>query len=196
MTRAAAVFKAMIVLAMALDIGTATAGPIESAYTKIRIEACRKLSEHELGATWKCPGFGNVPVIVAESDLRFFVSYGENGDNEKAFRFTPIYFNHINETLEWRYESKGGKRIPFATILRFFLDREGKKPGQVLIVTTLGPNGVCHLAYIDARARKNANQLAREIADTKAKSFDCSQDPELLGAPGTDGSGFWDTVIQ
>lgn len=196
MTFAGTIFRTTVILAMALGIGAAKAGPIESAYTKIRIEACRQISEHELGATWKCPGFENIPVIVAESDLRFFVSYGENGDNEKAFRFTPIYFNHINETLEWRYESKGGKRVPFATILRFFLDRQGKKPGQVLIVTTLGPNGVCHLAYIDARARKNANLLAREIADTKAKSFDCSQDPDLYGPPGSDGSSFWDTAIQ
>lgn len=196
MTRAATIFKAMIILAMVLGTGTASAGPIESAYTKIKIEACQELSEHELGATWKCPGFENIPVIVAESDLRFFVSYGENGDDEKAFRFTPVYFNHINETLEWRYESKGGKRVPFATILRFFLDREGRKPGQILIVTTLGPNGVCHLAYIDARARKNANQLAREIADTKARSFDCKQDAALYGRPGSDGSDFWDAVIQ
>jgi len=196
MTLAARIFKAMVFLTVALSIGTASAGPIESAYTKIRIDACQKLSEHEMGATWKCPGFENIPVIVAESDLRFFVSYGENGDEEKAFRFTPIYFNHINETLEWRYESKGGKRVPFATILRFFLDREGKKPGQVLIVTTLGPNGVCHVAYIDARARKNANQLAREIADTKARSFDCNRDAALYGRPGADETGFWDTAVQ
>lgn len=196
MTIGRALFKATVFLAASLSVGAASAGPIESAYTKIKIDACQEISEHELGATWKCPGFQNIPVIVAESDLRFFVSYGDNGDNEKAFRFTPVYFNHINETLEWRYETRGGKRVPFATILRFFLDREGKKPGQVLIITTLGPNGVCHIAYVDARARKNANRLAREIADTSAKSFDCAQDPDLYGAPGTDGTDFWDTAIR
>lgn len=191
------VILSFLVLAGGFASGQASAAPLESAYTKIKIESCATLSEHELGATWKCPGFAGVPVFVAESDLRFFVSYGANGTEEKAFQVTPPNFNSINETLEWRYETTGGKRMPLATILRFFIDREGQnKRGQVLIVTRLGTNSTCHIAYIDARARKNANALARDIADTRSRTFDCAQEPAIYGAPDADSVNFWETTIR
>ena len=35
-----------------------------------------------------------------------------------------------------------------------------KSRGQVLVVTRLGPGGVCHVGYVDGRANPNANELA------------------------------------
>lgn len=191
------IILSFLVLVAGLASGQASAAPIKSAYTKIKIETCTTISEHELGATWKCPGFAGVPVFVAESDLRFFVSYGANGTEERAFQVTPPNFNSINETLEWRYETREGKRVPFATILRFFIDREGQnKRGQVLIVTRLGTNSTCHIAYIDARTTKKANALARDIADTRSRTFDCEQEPSIHGAPDADAVNFWETTIR
>jgi hypothetical protein len=53
----------------------------------------------------------------------------------------------------------------------------------VLVVTRLGPGGVCHVGYVDARANAaNANELARQIADEHARTFKCATDkPVILG---------------
>jgi hypothetical protein len=52
---------------------------------------------------------------------------------------------------------------------------DNKSTGQTLVVTRLGPDGVCHVGYIDARA-PGANEAARKLADEKARSFKCGQD--------------------
>ncbi|NNC27324.1 hypothetical protein HKX42_10605, partial [Salinisphaera sp. USBA-960] len=51
--------------------------------------------------------------------------------------------------------------------------------------TQLKPGGgTCQIARIDAQANKNANDLARQAADTMAGSFDCTQPPQIIGNPG------------
>jgi hypothetical protein len=51
----------------------------------------------------------------------------------------------------------------------------------VLVVTQLVEGNSCHIAYIDALANKNANELAREAAD-KSGDFDCASDEvEIIG---------------
>ena len=79
----------------------------------------------------------------------------------------------------------------FATILRWNTttvdpDDDFKQvAGQVLVVTRLGPGGVCHVGYVDGRANPNANELARQIADDNARTFRCGKDkPLVLGAKG------------
>ena len=138
--------------------------------------------EGTFGGAWQCPGYKGAGVYVAEGDLRMFVSFGPDAANEPAAGQTLPNFNTVNETLEWRL--RGG--VPFATILRWFpsLD-EGSRTGSVLIVTQLQPGGgTCQIARIDAQANKNANDLARQAADTMAGSFDCTQPPQILGNPG------------
>jgi hypothetical protein len=44
------------------------------------------------------------------------------------------------------------------------------------VVTRLGPGGVCHVGYVNARANPDANELARELADEKARTFKCGVD--------------------
>ena len=44
-------------------------------------------------------------------------------------------------------------------------------------MTRLGPGGVCHVGYVDARAHAaNANELAQQIADQLARGFKCGKD--------------------
>jgi hypothetical protein len=50
----------------------------------------------------------------------------------------------------------------------------------VLVVTRLGPGGVCHVGYVDARANPNANELAQQLADEKARSFKCGADKPIV----------------
>jgi hypothetical protein len=100
-------------------------------------------------------------------------------------------------TVEWRIEKTDGKARPFATILRWNVvtpdDREKatgpiKSTGRVLVVTRLGPGGTCHVGYVDAKANPDANELARKIADEKARTFKCGKDKAIVSgkvsAPG------------
>ena len=178
--------------------GMKPAGASDSAYTKIDLDACKPVEQYELGGRWLCPGFDGIAVHFAEGDLRIFMSYGPGGENQPAMRVTPPFFNNVKGPIEWRFDVRNGRRNPYATILRFFIDRpDSDTDGQVLIVTRLGGDGVCHIGYVDARALGNANQLARDIADTKAASFICGRDkPVFLGSPGTGPENFWEASIR
>jgi len=151
-----------------------------SAYTDIDLDACQVIAEDELGATWRCEGYGGMMMQIAEGDLRMFVSYGDNAGAEPAAQQTPPPFNSLGPKIEWRLDEDGE---PIATILRFFVDRsnEEKPEAQVLIVTRLGEGTTCHVAYVDATANKNANELARQAADELALDFDCTDQPEIIG---------------
>jgi hypothetical protein len=66
----------------------------------------------------------------------------------------------------------------------------GTYRGEVLVVMRLGPGGVCHVGYVDARQNANASELARTIVDRHARLFRCGKDkPIVLGAKGPGFSG-------
>ncbi len=55
----------------------------------------------------------------------------------------------------------------------------------MLAVTRLPPGPVCHVAYIDGRANRNANELARQAADEFARDFKCGKDEvKVIGENG------------
>jgi hypothetical protein len=85
---------------------------------------------------------------------------------------TLTFFNTIHSTLEWRVERCGKRWRPFATILRYTWERgvNGSK-GETLVVTKLGADDACHVAYVSALNYSKAHAIAREIADTRARSF-------------------------
>jgi len=49
------------------------------------------------------------------------------------------------------------------------------------VVTRLAPGATCQIAYVDALANPDANELARKVADEKAAGFDCENEPEYVG---------------
>lgn len=164
---------------------TVSAAEMTSAYTKINLENCAlraaPTGEDTFGGSWDCPGFAGIPVYVAEGDLRMFVSFGADADNEPAAGQTLPNFNTINETLEWRL--RNGR--PIATILRWFPDKgDGGKPGSILIVTRVAPGSTCQIARIDAQANSNANVMARQAADTLSDRHNCNEPPVIIGNPG------------
>lgn len=165
----------------------AEADQITSTYTKIQLDRCllqespSSQEEGTFGGSWSCDGYAGTPVYVAEGDLRMFVSFGANAMNEPAAGQTLPSFNTINETLEWRLRDD----TPFATILRWFPNKvENGKTGSILIVTQLVPGATCQIARVDAQANKDANVMARQMADLLAGKFECGQSPTVLGAPG------------
>ncbi|MEP2703934.1 MAG: hypothetical protein ABJQ71_11600 [Roseibium sp.] len=173
-------------LMTAIMSSSVQAADITSDYTKIQLEKCNlfeppSAGEGTFGGSWQCQGYQGQPVYVAEGDLRMFVSFGANAQNEPAARQTLPNFNTINDTLEWRL--RGG--VPFATILRWFPSLDDGSNGSVLIVTQLRPGGgTCQIARIDAQANRNANVMARQAADQMADGFDCNGQPTILGNRG------------
>jgi len=168
---------------------SASAQENTSAYTSVAVKDCQKFDvakagDDELGASFECKGLPGYAVVVTEDDLRMTVAVGQNrkhAQDQPSFAqgFGP--FNYVHDTLEWRVDGKSKK--PFATIQRWFIadsanpGKDGKPPSFGLLVVTRTPPGAsCHVAYIDVRANKDSNLLARKAADELAQKFDCGKD--------------------
>ena len=159
----------------AAGVGVALAGAIYLAYRKVAAPEAP-----EDGAVFRCKGLHGMDVRVAEGDLRMFVSYGPNAEQQSAASQTIPVFNTIGKTLEWRLDDGA----PFATILRYRWDSDNGE-GSTLVVTKIGATDACHIAYVQATENAKANALAREIADGQARGFSCGRDkPRTYGADG------------
>lgn len=174
--------KQLLAAALALMALAAPAyAGFNSAYTDIDLDECLVLDADDFGASWACPGYKGYPLMVTEGDLRFSLIYGFGARSADGQTLPP--FNHVGEKLEWRLSNELGRWMPIATIVRYYTaDPEtGEDKGQVLVVTQLVEGNSCHIAYIDALANKDANELAREAADTSG-DFDCASDEvEIIG---------------
>ncbi len=149
-----------------------------STYTEFDLTKCEVLSEEReegSSAEYRCPGFGDLPLLVQEGDGRFDL---DAGSDDGGFQ-TIGAFNDIGDTVEWRL--KDGQ--PFAVIFRFLDVTEGARGRSVLAVETVGRpgKGACRVAQIAGNA-PDANQKARELADAAAAdAFVCSSQPERVG---------------
>lgn len=165
----------------------------QTSYTKFDLDKDCKWNAPEsmldgLAASAICK-FKNKPNMhFYEGDLRQSVSFGA----EKPFESFGG-FNYMNEVIEWRADNNG---VIFAAINRFYVsyydqklgDFDPDNPSQILMVHRVAqsPNDQsCIVGLVDARANKNANQLARQIADNLAMSFDClTAQPQYHGQKG------------
>ena len=159
--------------------GVAGAQQWRSVYTDTDFSNCTTLAvEPGQSAELACPGYNGYPLLIRDGDLRMFISYGFDTRDEIAARQTFPNFNTIGETLEWLITDHPdlGEQ-PVASILRYHLDRsEGFIPDtQVLVVTRIEPGNTCHVAYIDALANRNANELARQAAADLVPGWDCER---------------------
>lgn len=140
-----------------------------SAYTSLDLDKCKLVDEQAeegTSAEWECPGFGDVPLVVEEGDGRFDI---DAGVKNAAFE-TVGAFNSLGDTVEWRL--KDGK--PFAIIFRYSDATEEGKGRTVLAVEKVGDLALpgCRVAQI-AGDVENANEVARELADTNVPDFVC-----------------------
>jgi len=166
-------------------IPPANAQTFSSSYTSTAPKDCRmigKPSDLDGSTTRVCPGKSGLVVLIDEDDLRETVSVGRNraaAANEPAAGTSFGPFNSTAHTVEWR--AVDGK--PFAIIQRWLIadntdpDKTGRPTAKpMLAVTRLPPGPVCHVAYIDGQANRNANELARQAADELARDFKCGKD--------------------
>jgi hypothetical protein len=186
---AAALFAAAFAL-----ISPAGAQTFSSSYTSSAEKDCRtigKPGDPNGSTTQVCPGKSGLVVVVSEDDLRQTVSVGPNrmaASKEPAAETWFAPFNSTAPTVEWR--AVDGK--PFAIIQRWLiadnndLDKAGTPTSKpMLAVTRLPPGPVCHVAYIDGQANRNANELARQAADEFARDFKCGKDEvKVVGEKG------------
>ena len=169
----------------------------ERAYTPLDLDKCKHTKGREVEdyGSWRCTGYNGMPVRVSAGDQRTHVSFGANAAKEIAAGETLASFNSEGKTIEWRIEQgANGKPRAFAAILRWNTtvtgDDDKQVRGQVLVVTRLGPGGVCHIGYVDGRANANANELAVKLADERARTFQCGKDkPVIVGEIGPAFSG-------
>ncbi|WP_225673223.1 hypothetical protein [Bradyrhizobium hereditatis] len=172
----------------------ANAQTFSSSYTSTAPKDCRtigKPSDVDGSVTRVCPGKSGPVVLISEDDLREIVSVGRSrmaAAKEPAAELWFGPFNSTAHTVEWRVAD--GK--PFAIIQRWLiadngdLDKNGRPTSKpMLAVTRLPPGPVCHVAYIDGQANRNANELARQAADEFARDFKCGKDEvKVVGEKG------------
>ena len=193
MSRAATGLLALLCVA---GIGSSPAAgqSISREYTQFDADKCR----HTRGkgvedyGSWRCAGYDGIDIYLNAGDQRVQVSFGPNAGRELAARQTFPAFNSVYQgTVEWRLEAQpNGKSRAFATILRWNVKLENDEretTGRVLVVTRLGPGGVCHVGYVDARANPNANELAQKLADQRARDFKCGADKPVISGKVTPG---------
>jgi hypothetical protein len=175
-------------------ISPANAQTFSSSYTSSAPKDCRtigKPSKSDDSTTQVCPGQSGLVVLISEGDLRQTVSIGptrEAAAKEPAAETWFGPFNSTAHTVEWR--TVNGK--PFAIIQRWLIadidnpDKTGNPTSKpMLAVTRLPPGPVCHVAYIDGQANRNANELARQAADEFARDFKCGKDEvKVVGEKG------------
>lgn len=149
-----------------------------SVYSDFDLEKCTVLDSSEEGgsASYRCPGFGKLALLVQEGDGRFDLDPGADDGGLQ----TIGAFNDVGETLEWRL--KDG--TPFALIFRYKDASEEGRGRSVLAVETLSSEGKpgCRVVQI-AGDTPDANQRAREEADKAAlPDFACPPEPHMIGA--------------
>lgn len=176
------------------SISVASAQTFSSSYTSTAPKNCSVTSagtEVDDSTIRICPGKAGLVVLISEDDLRETVSVGRNraaAEKEPASNVWFGPFNSTEHTVEWR--AMNGK--PFAIIQRWRIadisdeDKNGRPIAKpMLAVTRLPPGPVCHVAYIDAQANPNPNELARKAADELARDFKCGKDEvKVIGETG------------
>ncbi|MGX1165195.1 hypothetical protein AB7M16_001461 [Bradyrhizobium sp. USDA 372] len=177
-----------------IGLNSADAQSVGSSYTSTAPKDCRQVGKPSAldgSSTRVCPGKDGLMVLIAEDDLREIVSVGRSrkaAAEEPAAKVWFAPFNSSETTIEWR--AAGAK--PFAIIQRWHIadnsdpDKQGRPNTKaMLVVTRLPPGPVCHVAYVDAIANPNANELARKAADDLARGFACGKDEvKIIGTSG------------
>lgn len=166
----------------------ADSNPLKSRLTAIELSDCKLLKRHPDGNSYRCPGLPGWPVYLASGDDRQFLSFGPSAEKRQSANQTLGPFNSIFErgkrpAIEWRIERKGGREVPFATIVRFHTQRDGRK-GEVLVVTKVDAKSTCQVALVDANANPDGMALARSWTDANVRTLVCPDTPTVIGKTG------------
>jgi hypothetical protein len=179
----------LIAAGIGLPPAAALGNPVKSLYTTVDLRVCKRIAVEGVRRAWRCSGLAGMPVYVAKGRLRQFVSAGAEPEKRRAARqtlgaaYSMFAPGSARATIEWRFDRRGEKQLPYAMIVRFHT-LSPDRAGDVLVVLKADARDSCHVAYIDALANDDAIRLARNIADAQARTFDCRREPIAEGAQG------------
>jgi hypothetical protein len=179
------IFPVSLLISLLIAAPVAAQGAM-SKYLTFDIDKCPAVKkDEESGAvTLRCKHPSGYQIYVSDADVRITLGFGPKGMKQRSHSQSLNPFNNIHNVLELRYFPGAAK--PHAAIVRYHTNSgmgDGVK-GQVLVVTKLAGEEACQIAHIDALANKDANELARQSADTAA-DFDCARDePKIIGQTG------------
>ena len=175
------------VLAAACMLGgaTAPAQAPESVYTELLKGRCKFISidkETNEEQVKRCPGHGGAQVLTRASHTTVYLSFRWS---KSRMAEDVVSGWSLGDKVEWRGVRARKGFEPYATIVRVIV----KDPdtlvggGHVLAVMRIDKRDACLAAAVDVSANKEANALAREAADTVARTFACGKDkPRVSGA--------------
>jgi len=174
-----------VLIAATFAAQAATQPIVVSAHSSTQAANCWPIDgskEAADNATRVCRGKANWVVLINKDDGHETVSVGRNrveAAKEPAAQASFGPFKVALPSIEWRTAGNN----PFAIIQRWRTADSDTKP--VLVVTKLPPGAVCPVAYVDAAANPDADDLARQAADQIARDFKCGTDqPKVLGTIG------------
>jgi hypothetical protein len=174
-------------LALTVLLGAAQAATpiVVSAYSSTAAAHCWIMGPGRVedSPTRVCRGKATLVVLVNKDEARETISVGRDRDDAEKQPAAQTSFGPFKQALpgiEWRIA--GGN--PFAIIQRWrMIDVPDAKP--LLVVSRLPPGAVCPVAYVDAAANPDADDLARKAADETARGFTCGKDQvRIIGTAG------------
>jgi hypothetical protein len=161
----------------------------ETRFTELVGGRCRFIShDRQTGedALKRCPGHGGFELETLSSHTRVSLSFRFSRTQRVPNVVTGW---SLGKTVEWRGVKSNKGFQPYAAIVRVLMkDPEAATPrpdGEVLAVLRADPGEAeaCVIAYVDARANKGANELARGTADRLGPTYLCDSDkPVVTGA--------------
>ncbi len=185
-------------LLLTLITATAIAGePVASVYTKFPDDPAKRCKVLEQGSNQdpppdyvkaECPGYQKYRVRYStDGDHGSILALFHSGTRQESSLTTiptieegvlcPQGFTWVTaKQLEWRVE----KNVPFALIYRVNcegLSRETPTVTEILAVASVSPIRSCLIGRVIATGNPEANNQARTLADTKARSIKCPAVP-------------------
>lgn len=133
-----------------------------------------------------CVGLGGSKVLVnaLETRLRIGFAWPKGGRPGKPIWVVEAW--SAGFVIDWRGANGSKGFVPHAAIVRMKFARDGgpQVGDQVLAVIRVRHGDACVMGAVDTGANRNANELAREIADARP-SFVCGKDRPMIGGIGT-----------
>lgn len=158
-----------------------------SVYTKLNMDKdCAPFGQYEVeggSGAMICNGSNGLSIILSFGDLRESIEiYDEPFEDHETNWYSFSQWNSVNNVFEFRLADG----VPQATIHRVFIDNinpdtgsaDEKRRGQMLVITSIGRGNEhpsCMVGVVDALANKNANELARQLADNLALNITCGE---------------------
>ena len=178
-------FARRVMLLAGLLTGFAVpAAAADSAYTTHDYENCRLVSDDAASQQRRCEGLHGIAVNYYNEDDDATIDFGVDGSKD-AWPYAQS-FVFAGKTIEWRGETRNGKLVPYAAIVRYDLGRAIGGPFRpaLMIFRLVGHTSSCLAAAVDGR-RADANVRARRLADTFVRDFRCGKDKRRMAASGS-----------